>query len=158
MCEIMAMANRNGKRIGGVSGRRDFGQTEDDFYHFLHLLLVGIPVAYDGFLYDRCSIFSNGNICRCRAQKDNAPSFADLYCRFYIFAVKNLFDSHLIGSMFGNNIHNLTVDCLESLGEIQVFAGFYRAILDDVCFCASLFYYAVTGNLCPRVNSKNFHK
>lgn len=152
------MTNSNCKGIGCVSGPWNFLQIEDDLYHFLYLLLVGISISYHRLFDYGGGVFGNGNIRRSRAQKDNPPSFSNPDRRLNIFAVKDLFDSHCVGLVFCNDILNFCIDGVESLRKALILPGLNGAVFNGYDSCASLFYYAETSDLRAGIDSKNFHE
>ena len=86
------VAERDGKRVGGVGGLGRFAHAQQRAHHQLHLLLVRVPVAGHGSFYFARRIAAHGDASLRRGQQNHAANFGQPQRRFHIERGEYRFD------------------------------------------------------------------
>ncbi len=111
------------QRISGIVGGRNFGESEQEADHRLHLMLFGSTIADDCALDLQRRILENGDAALRRSQQGDPTGMPQLERRLDIGGVENLLDCQHICLRLSENLAKARVDGKESFGECLAWLG-----------------------------------
>ena len=152
------MADRDGKRIGGVGRFGRLRQIQELGNHVLNLRLLCPSVTTDRGLDGERRVLGNLQTTRGCREHRNSANLAQLQCRLGVHGVEDVFDSDHLGMNVGNDLAKAFVDSIEpswqrlSGGKTDGSAANY--LQPGV---ASLLHDTVSGKFATAIDSENSH-
>ncbi len=111
------MAQRQRRRVGGVGGRGRGGETESHLHHLGNLCLVRAAPSGDGILHLVRRVLDDLAPARRGCRQGEPAGLADAHRRPYVDLEEHLLDSDDVGTEFGDQCHELSLQAGESLGK-----------------------------------------
>src|SRR6185503_14052185 len=153
----MQMTYRDGQRVGGVVWRGRFRQTEQQFDHLLHLMLLGAAVADHRALDGSRRVFHHrAPALDCRQHGDSAR-VTELQGGAGIDRGKQAFDGDAVRRAVSNERRQLSMDSGETLREGILRQGGDGAAGDQACDAPIGLHAAVSGALGARIDAEYSH-
>ncbi len=113
-------ADRDRERVGGVVGRRDLREAEDDRHHAADLALLGPPVPGDAHLDLVRRHLADGDPGLGGREQDDAPRLADREGGLRVLREEQALHGHEVGVVGVEQLDDVRVDAPQALGQVEV--------------------------------------
>jgi len=111
------VADRNGERVGGVGGLRNFIEPEQARDHLLDLVLLGLAVADDGGLDGQRRVLGDFEAGGGGGEHGDAADLSELQGGLHVERVEDVFDGDPVGVVNGDQFFERAGNPREASGH-----------------------------------------